>query len=364
MASHVTTRLAVLAGAAFTLAAGVASASPIAYVQTNLSSDIPGLAANTDPAMKNPWGMSYSPTSPFWVSDQVTGLATLYSAAGVKQALVVTIPGGGGPNGPTGQAFVGGMGFTMPGGSGTATFAFATLGGAIDAWNGGTNAVIVATTPGAVYTGLAVAGSQLYAADAAGNKIDVFDNNFSPVSTIIDPTIPAGFTPYNIQNVGGRLYVEYAKNGSPGGFISVFDAAGNLLQHANDPHIDEPWGITLAPAGFGDFGNDLLVGDLGDGLINAFDPATFAYLGTLSDGLGNPIANPGLWALGFRTGPTFDNDALFFTAGINGERDGLFGEITVAGATPTTVPEPATVSLLALGTAALARRRAGRTRRT
>ncbi len=335
--------------------ASPAMAGPFGYTQTNLASDVPNLAANTDPNLRNPWGMSYSATSPFWVSDQAATLATLYNAAGAPQPLVVATPPSPGP-GATGQVFVGGQGFAMMNSGGSATFAFATLAGTIDAWNSGTSAVVQVSTPGAVYTGLAVANGQLYAANTSSNRIDVFSNSFAPTTTsgtFVDPNVPAGFTPYNIQNIGGLLYVEYANRGNPGGFIGVFDANGNFIRHLSDSHLDSPWGVTLAPAGFGDFAGDLLVGNFGNGMINAFNPLTGLYLGTVSDANGNPLVNFGLWAIGFRApGSTFDPNALYFTAGINGEVDGLFGSIS-----PTTVPEPATLGLVGLGALLLARRR-------
>jgi uncharacterized protein (TIGR03118 family) len=363
MIIHTPPRLVVLFLAASLATAGSAAASPIGYVQTNLTSDIPGKAANLDPDLKNPWGMSFSATSPFWVSDQRTNLATLYNAAGVKQGLVVSVPGG-----PTGQVFASGSGFNLNGSS--AQFMFATLSGAIEAWNGsaGTTAsAVFLSSDGAVYTGLALAGQRLYAADAANGKIDVFDTSYHKLSglSFTDPNLPSGFTPYNIQNIGGSLYVEYEKQGGPGGIVDVFDTNGNLLRRlSSDAHLDDPWGITLAPAGFGDFGGDLLVGNFGDGLINAFNPITGAFLGTLSDSLGAPLVNDGLWALGFRTGAGFDPNTLYFTAGINGEADGLFGAIQVAGSGPIVpgpVPEPASLLLLGSGLVGLARRRCGGT---
>jgi uncharacterized protein (TIGR03118 family) len=343
-------RLTVMASAVIVGAASVVSADPLGYFQVNLTSDILGLAPNFDPNLKNPWGMSFSATSPFWVSDQVTGVATLYNALGVPNALVVTTPPSPG-GGPTGQVFVGGQGFAMKNNGGNATFVFATLDGAIDAWNGGTSAVQQVGTPGAVYTGLAVAGSNLYAADTAGNKIDVFNNTFSPTSvsgSFVDPNVPAGFTPYNIQTINGKLYVEYALEDQPGGFIGVFDTNGNFLQHISDSHLDSPWGITMAPLAFGQFGGALLIGNEGNGMINAFDPITGMFLGTLSDANGHPIVNEGLWAIGFRApGGTFDPNALYFFAGINDEHDGLFGKIDP-------VPEPSTLVLLQLGLGSLA----------
>ena len=200
----------------------------------------------------------------------------------------------------------------------------------------------------------------LYAADTFNGKIDVFNNLFQQTTvsgTFADPNVASGFTPYNIQNVGGKLYVEYAKRGSPGGFIAVFDANGNLLQHISDPHLNSPWGVTVAPAGFGQFGSDLLVGNFGDGTINAFDPVTGAFLGTLSNGNGSPIVNSGLWAIDFRSsGSGFDPKTLYFSAGINNEADGLFGSIQA-------VPEPATlgtVGLLLAGAVLVQMRRGGR----
>lgn len=318
------------------------------YVQTNLTSDLPGLAANTDPNLKNPWGFSYSATSPFWVSNQVTNNSTLYNAAGVPQALVVTTP----PS-PTGQVFNGTSDFTLTAGN-PARFIFATLSGQIAGWNPAVSATTAVTqfsaTDGAVYTGLALAntgGSNfLYAADARNGKIDVFNSSYQKTTlagSFLDPNVPAGFTPYNIQTVNGKLYVEYSKRDSPGGYVGVFDFNGNLLQHVSDSHFNEPWGITIAPAGFGDFGGALLIGNEGDGMINAYNSITGVYLGTLSNANG-PLVNEGLWALGFRApGSGFDPNSLFFVAGINDEANGLFGSITVA------APEPASIAMSLIG---------------
>jgi len=336
-----------------------ASAAAVGFSQINLTSDIPGMAANTDPNLKNPWGMSFSATSPFWASDQVAGVATLYNATGVPQALVVaTPPSSPPPAGPTGQVSVGGLGFSM-GAAGNASFIFSTLSGTVDAWNAGSSAVTEFTaTDGAVYTGLAQLGNLLYVADTKNGKIDVLSNTFAKTTvsgSFSDANVPAGLTPYNIQTISGKLYVEYAKRNAPGGFIAVYDANGNLLQEISDSHLTGPWGITLAPSTFGDFGGDLLVGNFGNGMINAFNPVTGAFIGTLSDGAGNPIVNSGLWALNFRAvGSGFNPNALFFNAGINNEADGLFGEIQAN-------PEPATLGTmlmaLAVGGYVLRRRR-------
>ena len=329
------------------------SASTI-YKQTNLVSDIPGLAVTTDPNLKNPWGVSFGATSPFWASNQRTNTATLYDGAGNIVPLVVSIPSIGVPQGPTGQVFNGTSNFVLSNGS-PALFLFSTLDGQILGWNGaaGTTALNAATTTGAIFTGLTNGSigntNYLYAASATG-QIHVFDGSFTDVSNTTfagkfsDPNAVPGFNPYNIQNINGNIYVTYANVpmgvATPGGFVDEFDSSGNLLQRiATGGSLFAPWGITLAPAGFGSFGNDLLIGQFGSGEILAFDPVTNQFLGSVDDGNG-PIVNSGLWALKFRTaGPNIDPNTLYFTAGINGEADGLFGAIA-----PT--PEPGTLSLL------------------
>lgn len=339
------------------LAATAATAGPIGFQQINLTSNVPLVAPNTDPNLRNPWGMSFGPSSPFWVSGQRTGVATLYNAAGSPQPLVVTIPGGGaGIAGPTGQAFVGGQGFTMKNGGGSAAFVFATLQGTINAWNGGTTAVIQDTaTNGAVYTGLTVANGHLYAADNENGHIDVYDTNFGLTTVsgnFVDPMLPAGFVPYNIQDIGGQLYVTYNMEGSTAGYVGIFDLNGNFIRQISDSHLESPWGLTLAPLAFGQFGGDLLVGNEDEGTINAFDPITGGFIGTLDDMSGHPIVNTGLWSLAFRApGSGFNPDALFFTAGINDEEDGLFGEILPAA---EAVPEPTPLVLVAFGVLGLA----------
>ena len=335
---------AVALAGVFVWVATSAAAGPIRFQQINLTSNVPNLAPNTDPNLRNPWGMSFGPSTPFWVSGQLTGVATLYNAAGARQPLVVTIPGGGSATtGPTGQAFVGGQGFTMKNGGGTATFVFATLQGTIDAWNGGNTAIVQdISTTGAVYTGLTVANSRLYAADNENGRIDVYDTSFNPTTvsgTFVDPNLPTGFVPYNIELINGQLYVTYNMEGSDAGFIGVFDLNGNFIRQISDSHLESPWGMTLAPMTFGQFGGDLLVGNEDEGTINAFDLLSGSFLGTLSDTSGNPIVNTGLWSLAFRApGSGFDPNALFFTAGINDEEDGLFGEIVPAAAVPESTP--------------------------
>ncbi len=327
------------------------------YAQANLVSDVPGLAYNTDPNLKNPWGVAYSATSPFWVSNQGSGTSTLYDGAGNPASLVVTIPAGATPpSGPTGQVFNGTTGFDLPGGN-PAHFIFDTLNGTIDGWNGGSTAVQMVSNPGSVFTGLALGSSggsnYLYAADSTG-QIRVYNSAFAPVNlagNFTDPNAVAGYVPFNIQLVGSDLYVTYAKltpTGAalPGGYVDVFGTNGDFLQRfATGGALYAPWGITLAPAGFGTYGNDLLVGNFGNGEILAYDPTTGSYLGTLDGANGQPIVNDNLWAIDFRTGGTNVNtDALYFTAGINNQADGLFGEIVAA-------PEPASVFLSMVGIA-------------
>ena len=334
--------------------------SGTSYVQTNLVSDIPGLAAVTDPNLIDPWGVSFSATSPIWVSDRGTGVSTLYNGLGVINPLVVTVPPGTAATGPTGQVFAGGTNFRL---NGTAVnFIFDTLGGTIDAWNGGATATVMVTTAGANYTGLALANNTLYAANfVAGGKINVFNASFAATTVagnFTDASLPSGYAPFNVQLVNGNLYVEYAKvtNGAPvalpggGGYVDVFDTNGNLLQRlASGGTLDAPWGVTQAPAGFGAFGGDILVGNFGAGTIDAFS-TNGTFQGALTDGNGNPIVNNGLWSLAFdlpngAPGALNPNE-LFFTAGPNQGADGIFGAINPA-------PEPAAWASMGIGLLAL-----------
>lgn len=362
--------LAFLACLAAALPGAAVAATIDSFVQINLTSDLPGVAANTDPALVNAWGITAGPSTPIWISDNGSGMSTVYNGAGqpfpTASPIVVNIPGPGGmgSGAPTGVVFNGSSGF------GGAHFLWATEDGTIAGWSSGTNAVIEAdnSASGAVYKGLALAGNDLYAANFNAGTIDVFDSSFAPVSVpggFLDPTIPAGFAPFDIQNINGLLYVTYAKQdaarhddiaGAGNGYIDVFDTNGVLQMRlvSNGP-LDSPWGLALAPAGFGPFGGDLLVGNFGDGTINAFDPVNGAFKGVLMDPNGNPIVNQGLWGLAFGNGK-FGTSAgtLYFTAGIPGpdmvESHGLFGAIDP-------VPEPFTSTLCLAGFAALALRR-------
>jgi uncharacterized protein (TIGR03118 family) len=354
-----------LLGIAFALSPSFLMAD--VFTQTNLVSDVPGDARNTDPDLKNPWGVSFSATSPFWISNQGTGTSTLYDGAGNKIPLTVPIPAGTPPvTGPTGQVFSGGTAFALPGG-GPTSFIFDTLNGTIDGWGGTNPAVQLASTPGAIYTGLALAnagGSNfLYAADSTG-QIRVFNSTYHQVTlsgNFTDPNAMPGFVPFNIQLVGSNLYVTYAKltamgTGLPGGYVDAFNTNGTFINRvASGGALDAPWGVTLAPAGFGSFGGDLLVGNFGNtgataGEINAYKlnaDGSGAFAGTLNGANGQPIVNDFLWALEFRTGGANVNpDALYFTAGINGQQDGLFGEIAT--------PEPGMALPVLLGLAGFA----------
>lgn len=275
------------------------------------------------------------------------------------------------PAGPTGQIFNATSSFQLTPGN-PARFIFASLSGQVAGWNPSvspTSAVTAFTAPDrAVYTGLAsgtVAGSNvLYAADFAGRKIDVLDAGFGKTTlagSFTDASLPTNYAPYNVQNIGGQIYVEYAKvdpvthrasEDTNQGAVDVYDASGNLLRRlATDAHLSSPWGITQAPASFGSFGSDLLVGNFGDGTISAFDPITGAFLGQLLDADGTPIANDGLWSLAFRaSGSGFDPNTLFFTAGIEDEAHGLLGAIRVR----SDLPEPLSVLLFGTGLVAMA----------
>jgi uncharacterized protein (TIGR03118 family) len=263
--------------------------------------------------------------------------------------------------------FAGGSGFTVPGGA-AASFIFDTENGTIAAWAGalGTTAALEVTTPNAVYKGLAIGnngtGNLIYAANFNSGNIDVFNDTYTPAAVpgnFTDPNLPAGYAPFDVQNIGGMLYVTYAKQdaakhddvaGPGNGYVDVYDLNGNLVQRlvTNGP-LDSPWGLALAPAAFGTFGGDLLVGNFGNGQINAFNPTTGAFLGTLSDASSNPIVIQGLWGLAFGNGAQGTSaTALYFTAGIPGsgsvEDHGLFGDIQAT-------PEPGT--LLMVGAALL-----------
>jgi uncharacterized protein (TIGR03118 family) len=314
-----------------------------------------------DPNLINPWGIAASATSPFWVSDQGSGVSTLYSAAGVINSKVVTVPPSSPPpTGATGIVFNSTTGFLVNGTA--ASFIFSTLAGTIDAWNSGAanTAVIEATDPGAVFTGLATgtnaSGNFLYAANFANDQIDAFNSSFTQTTlsgSFVDPSLPAGYAPYNVQNINGMLYVEYALQGGAGGqpvtalgdgIVDEFDTNGNFVGRVvTGGSLDAPWGIALAPSTFGQFGGDLLIGNFGNGEINAYSTSG-VFEGTIDNISGQPLVNNDLWALDFGAGA--NANTLYLTAGLANQSGGLFADITPA-------PEPGTLFLFGAGLAGL-----------
>ncbi len=327
----------------------VAPAAPQFYRQVNLVSDVSGLAAITDPLLINPWGVSFSASGPFWISNAGSNTSAIYAVTGTgvsKAALPIAIPGS-----PTGLVFNNSSGFVVSqsGGSGPSAFLFAETNGTISGWNSTASSAqaIQATVPPptpAVYTGLALgtAGSSLYlyAANNSAGTIDLFDANFSRVIApggFVDPALPAGALPFNVVNIGGSLYVTYSGGA---GVVNVFDTEGHFLKRfATGGALMNPWGIAQAPADFGKFSNALLVGNfnfgnpsLGPGQISAFDAATGAFLGLIEDNTGTPLSIDGLRTLTFGNGQSGgDSNTLYFTAGIQNQAHGIFGRLGACG---------------------------------
>ena len=348
------TGIVVFTFAALVLFAMPASAAAVSgrYTVTALVSNngVPGTPV--DARLLNAWGLVAGPGTPWWVSDNGADFSTLYNATGVKRNLNVSVDGA-----PTGIVFNGAStSFRVGPSNAGAVFIFATEGGTIAGWNPslGTAAEVKVDSSGAgaIYKGLAIAttatGPQLYATDFHNARIDVVNATWvavTPSGGFVDPKIPAGYAPFGIQTIGARIFVTYAKQG-PGakdeidgqglGFVDAFDTDGNLLiSVAQHGQLNAPWGLALAPASFGRFGGDLLVGNFGDGHVNAYQEmpgGTFELIGALRTSDGRKLVIDGLWALQFGHG-TVNNgpvDTLFFTAGPNGEADGLFGTITAA----------------------------------
>jgi uncharacterized protein (TIGR03118 family) len=349
---------------------------PNQFVQTDLVASAPTFGASlVDPNVTNAWGLAAGPSTPLWVSDNDSGNASVYTGgvAGSAVALALTVPV---PDGsPTGQVFnsslllpAGQQAFAVGGSTGSpADFIVATApAGAsgptaeIEAWNGQGSFVVEdspsggaggMTPPGSLYTGLAIsttatAGPELYAADATTGQIDIFDSTFAPVANtgqFTDPGLPAGYTPYNVQELKGKVYVAYAAlnrhhtnitGGVGKGVVDVFSVDGALIKHlvSNGPMspLNEPWGLALAPKGFGPFAGKLLVGNLGNGKINAFNPSTGAFLGTLDNAKGKPIVIPGLWGLQVGNSAFGGANSLEFSAGPQGYGAGVVGILNPA----------------------------------
>jgi uncharacterized protein (TIGR03118 family) len=328
------------------------------YAVRNLVSDGFVPAEHTDASLINPWGVAFNPNGFVWVADNGAGVSTLYDGNGVKNSLVVAIPtraGGNPPGVPTGIVFSSGNDFPVRVGnvSGPSRFIFSTEDGTISGWAPNVDAThairVVDNSPaGAIYKGLAFAangiGHFIYATDFHNNRIDIFDANFQQVSStgrFVDPKMPRGYAPFGIQNILGNLYVTYAKQdgdaeddvaGAGFGLVDVFNADGGLIQRfASAGHLNAPWGVALAPADFGRFSNALLIGNFGDGRINAFDLASGNFLGALRAPGGKPLSLDGLWGIQFGNGLLNQPvNTLFFAAGVGDEEHGLYGRIDAA----------------------------------
>ncbi|WNC94758.1 TIGR03118 family protein [Paraburkholderia sp. FT54] len=324
------------------------------FKSTILVSDGSVSAPHTDANLKNGWGIAFNPTGPVWVSDNNTKKSTLYDGNGVVQSLVVTIPpnAAGQAAGPTGIVFNGSTDFQISANGGAmsnALFIWATDAGTIAGWSPKvlpTQAVTVHDdgAGGAVYKGLAIgvnAGANLlYAADFHNKKVDVFDKSFNKVQlagSFSDPSLPAGLSPFGIAAIGGTVYVAYAvlgpdghtqMNGPGNGVVDAFDSAGNFVKRiATGNTLNSPWGLALAPANFGAASNDLLVGNFGDGTIDAFNPSSGAFVGALTQSDGTVFKQPGIWGISF--GNNVDSqplNTLFFAAGPT-PTSGVYGRL-------------------------------------
>ncbi len=325
----------------------------VTFTVSNLAANQNGQANSVDPNLRNAWGIAFAPGGPFWVNDNAAGVSTLYRGDGSVLPLVVTVPppagADPGSNGaPTGMIWNPTSGFHVPGTTLASVFIFDTENGTVAGWNpqanlGSAVTAIDNSATGAVYKGLAFGsngtGNHLYATDFHNGRIDVFDNQFNPVAvagSFSDPRLPTGFAPFGIQNIDGDLWVTYAQQnadrhddvGGPGsGYVDVYDTDGHLLRRfAQRGVLDSPWGLARAPYGFGQFSGAILVGNFKDGRINAFD-ARGHVIGSLRSTHGAAIAIDGLWALSFGGGSRSSPESLYFTAGPDGESNGLFGVI-------------------------------------
>jgi len=300
-------------------------------------SNIPGKAPHTDTLLANPWGIADGTNAPFWVSDEANGWSTLYNGSGVPQALQVIVPSssGMGHGTPTGIVFNPSGEFQIE--SWTSAFLFATLDGTISGWSHfePSTSLIAVRKTGAVYTGLAIShktsGNHIFAADVANNKVDIYDGSFNFVKSFTDATVPKGFAPFGIQDIGGKVFVAYAsQTGGSGGFIDIFHEDGTFVKRlAHGTPLNQPWGMAVAPSNFGPLSGTLLVSNnTSKGTINGFNMATGALVGTIKNSKGNPITINGLWGIEFGGGTAANGkkNQLFFTAGPN-DTDGYFGVI-------------------------------------
>jgi len=343
--------------AAFPALADHSSHNNPGYLQFNLVSDNATNGLRADSRLLNPWGLVAGPGS-IWVNDNHSGLTTVYNPSGRTSDFAINVPAlGGGPGAPTGLVFNDTSKFVITNGNrhDESTFLMATEDGTITAWSqrvSGSDATIVATVSNAVYKGLAIArdtnGAPLiYAANFHAGVVDVFDGQFQYVSSFTDSNLPPNFAPFNIRNIRGKLFVTFAlqklpdaeddQAGPGNGYVDIFDTDGTLLRRfASEGVLNSPWGLAVAPRNFGKFSRALLVGNFGDGAINAFDLLTGKSLGPLTQPNGDPLVIPGLWALSFERDEVFERDCefdaqrLYFTAGPNDEEDGLFGFIQPA----------------------------------
>ena len=326
-------------------------------IQTNVFSNVPGDALQVDPNLADAWGVAFKPNGDFWVNATGTGLSLLYDGSGAKVPATFTVPapaGVTGPSAPTGIVYNPTGNFSVPGTALPAAFIMATLNGTIAAWAGGlpTNPTVAVTAVdnskapgGASYTGIALAttshGAYLFAANIVTGRIDVFNSSFAPADgelagTFSDPSIPAGYTPFNVAAIDGTLVVTYAKQnagrtfvtpGAGAGYVSIFDTDGKLLRHVGTAGLlNAPWGIAEAPAGFGAISNKLVIGNFGDGHILAFGDKSQTPEVVLNQ-TGAPIAIPGLWALTFGGAAKSDPRTLYFAAGPQ-PTVGIIGELT------------------------------------
>jgi uncharacterized protein (TIGR03118 family) len=333
------------------------SAKPNAYAIERLVSDKSARARTVDRRLVNAWGVASSPTGPWWTANEASASSTLYDGAGRKVSLSVSVAGG-----PTGVVYHGGDGFLVSAGgaSDPARFVYACEDGMLRAWtptvptSWSTQAVVVVdeAAEAAVFRGIAIAGEHIYATDFHNARVDVYDSRWHRVvrrGSFIDRSIPDWYAPFGIRAIDNRIFVTYVwrapvnGNDAPtGGYVDEFDLAGNLVaQVAHKGALNAPWGLTWAPQSFGRFGGDLLVGNFGDGRINAYrrSGAGWQHDGTLNDVHGRPLVVNGLWGLAFgNDGSAGSTDTLFFTSGPHDWRGateldvhGLLGAITTAG---------------------------------